>query len=86
MIIGRIRSWLFGLGAITIGALAMLLRIQTLKSQRDRLKRQRDHAEYTVQQHKQHQAQQKINEMRKKVVMKQLEDVRNGRAPRNYFE
>lgn len=86
MIIGRIKQWLFGLGAISIGMLVMLLRIQSLKLQRDSLKRKRDHAEYTVVQHQRNQAQQRVNQMRKQVILKQLEDVKNGKKPRNHFE
>ena len=84
--IDRIKTYALTVAVFGVAMLAALLRIQALKQAKRNLKAHKFRAEHQMWTKQQQRAQQRINQRRKEVVMKQLEDVRNGKAPRDHFE
>jgi len=84
--IDRIRTYLLTVAVFGVAILAALLRIKSLKHSQERLQRQRDHYSHQVWTRKQQVAQQQVNQLRKKVVLEQIQRVRDGKAPRDHFE
>ena len=84
--IDRIKTYALTIAVFGVAILAALLKIQSLKQAKRNLQAQNFRAEHEMWTKRQQEAQQRINQRRKEVVMKQLEDVRNGKAPRDHFE